>query len=160
MLNSAKNVFDFVLSIYGKHLSFVVYCSCTKHFCSLLATINFFYLCIYYESHYELFYYSIRQASKVWLPLTGILLAMPCTSMSTHRDRYSNLFSKRICQQNTHFNMYTEISKRQQNSPRKNFHVKCFKTTNFNLTDSIAKHCRGDWRNRACEINTSFKLIF
>ena len=36
-----------------------------------------------------------------------------------------------ICQQNTHFNMYTEISKRKQGSPCKNSHQRCFETTNF-----------------------------
>ena len=42
-----------------------------------------------------------------------------------------NLFSCRIFQQNTHFNMYTETSKQQQGSPCKSLHPKCFKTTNF-----------------------------
>ena len=41
-LNSVKDVF---LSIYARHLSFVVYYSCTKYFSSLSATKNFFYLC-------------------------------------------------------------------------------------------------------------------
>ena len=42
-----------------------------------------------------------------------------------------NPFYSRICQQNTHFNMYSEISKREQGSPRKNSHPKCYKTTDF-----------------------------
>ena len=69
---------------------------------------------------------------------------------------YSNLFSKRICQQNTHFNTYTKISKRQQNSPRKNSHVKCFKTTNFDRL-----HCEAlPWRlAKSCVRNKHTFLI-
>ena len=42
-----------------------------------------------------------------------------------------NPFYSRICQQNTHFNMFTKIFKRKQGSPCKNFHQRCLETTNF-----------------------------
>jgi hypothetical protein len=51
---------------------------------------------------------------------------MPCGSRLTYR---LNSFSSKISQQNIHFNIYTETSKRQEGSLCKNSHPKCFKTT-------------------------------
>ena len=48
-----------------------------------------------------------------------------------------NPFHSRICKQNTCFNMYNAISMRQQCSPCKNSHPKCFTKTNFDRS-----HCR------------------
>ena len=45
--------------------------------------------------------------------------------------RLLNLISSRICRQNTHFNMYTTTSKQQEDCTFKDFHPKCFITTNF-----------------------------
>ena len=46
----------------------------------------------------------------------------------THR---LNSFPSTITQQNTHFSMYIETSKQQQDFPCKNSHQKCFKKDKF-----------------------------
>ena len=45
--------------------------------------------------------------------------------------RLSNSISRRICRQNTQFNMYTTTSKQQEGCTFKDSHSKCFITTNF-----------------------------
>ena len=67
--------------------------------------------------------------SKVGLPLTGD--AAGFSLLLAHCYIHLNPFYSRICQQNTHLNMYTEISKRKQGSPCKNSHQICFEKTNF-----------------------------
>ena len=42
-----------------------------------------------------------------------------------------NRFYSRICQQNTHYNMYTKISKMKRRFSVQKFSPKCFVTTNF-----------------------------
>ena len=72
------------------------------------------------------FFFRCRKSShRSW----GIPLAfLSCSATATH---HLNPFYSRIVQQNRHFNMYTKISKRKQGSPCKNFHQRCFETTNF-----------------------------
>ena len=57
-----------------------------------------------------------------------IPLGLPCALISAHRLNSS--FSG-ISQQNRHFNMFTNTSKWQEDSPCKTSHTKGFKTTNF-----------------------------
>ena len=45
--------------------------------------------------------------------------------------RLLNSISRRICRQNTQFNMYTTTSKQQEGCTFKDSHPKCFITTNF-----------------------------
>ena len=68
-------------------------------------------------------------------------------------QNYRVAFYSRLSRQNTHFNMHTLISKRQQGSLRKNSHPKCKRQT---LTDS-----NGAETINICDvINTSFKVTF
>ena len=55
--------------------------------------------------------------SKVGLPLMGDTAFLCCLA---HCDTSFKPFHSRICLQNTHFNVYTEISKQKQGSPCKN----------------------------------------
>ena len=75
----------------------------------------------------------LRPARRSTYPLMGdtagfSLLFSALQSIATY---HLKPFYSRICQQNTDFNMYTEICKRKQGSPCKNSHQRCFETTNF-----------------------------
>ena len=76
-----------------------------------------------------LFFFSV---SKFGLPLMGYTAVqyVDCYSepMST---RLFNSISRRICRENTQFNMYTTTSKQQEGCTFKDSHPKCFITTNF-----------------------------
>ena len=71
---------------------------------------------------------SFKSAPFLFFPRVESRATAHVNTAATH---HLNPFYSRICQQNTHFNMYTEISKRKQGSLCKNFHQRCFETTNF-----------------------------
>ena len=76
-----------------------------------------------------LFFFFIFQSRKLGYRSRVIPLAFLCCL--AHCYIHLNPFYSRICQQNTHLNMYTEISKRKQGSPCKNSHQIYFEKTNF-----------------------------
>ena len=63
------------------------------------------------------------QSSSQYRKVAHSSWVIPCGLRSTHR---LNPFSSKISQQNTHFDVYIETSKRQEGSPCKNFHLNCF----------------------------------